>query len=156
MSAQVKRVLNYNPDDMIGANMMDLLVPASKEALHILLLHPDITTNSTNDNSASRNVKENQVKQRAAQDIDCNNSPSASTSTNRTNEAVVISEQPFPLSKVKVKNLEKINKDAGTDGPGNDNDKVIISSMTCSRYSSSIMNYSINLNRIFLRMEESV
>ena len=137
MSAKVERVLNYNPDDMIGANMMDLLVPACREALHRLLLQSDVTTNSTNDNSASITIKKNQVKQRA----DCNNSPSASTSTNTTNEAVLISEQPFPPSKVQVKNLEK-NEDAGTDGSGNNNDKVTTPSITCSRYSSSIIIYS--------------
>ena len=145
ISAQVERVLNYNADDVVGANMMDLLVPASREALRRLankLLQSDVTSISTNDNSTSGNAKENQVKQKAAQDIDRNNSPPVSAGTNSTNEAVVISEQSFPLSEVQVKNSDKVNEDVGTDGSGNDNDKVTMSSITCSRYSSSKSNYS--------------
>jgi len=159
ISAQVERILRFNPDDLVGANMMDLIVPASREALRRLvtkLLQPDgcaltnteeeelvvAAATASNDNSTSNNtVKKKQLEGKSARDIDRNNSPpvsagSAAENTNSTNEAVVISEQSFPLSVVQVKNSVKFNEDDGTDGSGNGNDKVAMSSITCSRYSS--------------------
>jgi len=60
---------------------------------------------------------------------------------------VVISEQSFPLSVVQVKSSVKLNaEDDGTDGSGNGNEKVAMSSITCSRYSSSNSNDSSNHN----------
>ena len=131
--AQVERVLKYDPDDLVSDKMMDLLVPASREALRMLvnkLLQPDVTTEAevttspnVNSSSSGDKKKQRETTHKSARDIDRNNSPtsagSAGENTNNSSEAVVISEQSFPLSVAQVKNSVKINEDDGTDGSGN-------------------------------------
>jgi len=106
-SAQVERFLRYNPDDLIGSNIMDIILPNSKDALqnHIKnLLRAEVNKlNSRTVAKTGHNV-------------------SSSSSSELSNDAAIVSEQSFPLSVVKVMGQEKISSTAqsidNTNGSG--------------------------------------
>ena len=121
-SAQAERVLRYKIDDLIGAKLQDLLVPASKEALQLLIKElvdsckrpspgdsqldqpsPKRRRSgelNSGDTAASKGTEENGNSN--SNDSGRGSSRSGNHSGLSTSAAAVVSEQSFPLSVVEV------------------------------------------------------
>jgi PAS domain-containing protein len=141
-SAQVERVLRYKIDDLVGARLSDLLVPASRGALTTLITElvamekrhlardaqPDLQrskrrrSDEQNVGEAaegdSKGTEENEI--RNAEDSGRGSSRLAGRSAANSSAAAVVSEQSFPLSVVEVEskrsaaNEAAVNSDASS------------------------------------------
>ena len=142
-SAQADRILQYQPDDLLGKKLYDLLVPSSRNALKSLikeLVHPGkakmarasivaeahrgiklTTTNQRNPSDANKNTEENINGNSNASARD--SSRSGGNSTDDTSGAVaIVSEQSFPLSVVEVESKQQpqqLNQGAGAESSDN-------------------------------------
>jgi len=92
-SAQVERVLRHSVNDLVGSNLMDILLPASKEALQHLI-GVLLAAEANEMTSQSNRNKED-------------NGGSLSSSAESSNDVAIVSEQSFPLSVVKVMGPDK-------------------------------------------------
>jgi hypothetical protein len=98
---QVERVLRHSIGDLIGANLMDLLVPASKKAIGTLmgeLVAAELAAAAGTPAAAAAvpaAAKENNNENNA-------NDASGQSSSNSSNGVAIVSDQSFPPSVVKV------------------------------------------------------
>jgi PAS domain S-box-containing protein len=126
-SAQVERILQYKPEDLLGAKLYDLVVPSSREALKCLteeLIHPgkakaarasavaqarrgskrrlpEQRTSGDETGTSRANEVENVVGNHNNSTRECSDSRGP-TSQATSRVAAVVSEQSFPLSVVEV------------------------------------------------------
>lgn len=110
-SGQVERCLQYKTDELLGAKLMDLLVPASrtelKNIIDKLLMGSEGEKPSSGDESrADRGTKRlrpnNDQDQQASTDTNTNNSNGSGDQRSGDTAAAIVSEQSFPLSVVQV------------------------------------------------------
>ena len=133
-SAQVERVLRHSIDDLIGANLMDILLPQSKEALRRLI---------------AKLVAAEKVALEAANNKEGNGNGSAADESNGNISAIsscapVVSEQSFPPSVVKVKNHHNAENDDVSDSSGNNNGNGNKATTTSSVTNLSLMRSPTN------------
>jgi PAS domain S-box-containing protein len=132
-SAQVERILQYKPNDLVGAKLYELVVPSSRDALKCLieeLTHPGkakaARASAAAKAKARRGSKRRMPDQRASGDEtgaskateeNANgdgtgsartSSGSGQPSTQATAGAAVVSEQSFPLSVVEVESKQRV------------------------------------------------
>ena len=119
-SAQAERMLQYKIDDLIGAKLQDLLVPASKQALQLLIKEligsgksssqgesQQEQQSSKRRRSGERNSGDTAESKGTEEDGNVNSKASGRGSSRSGNlsgssAAAVVSEQSFPLSVVEV------------------------------------------------------
>ncbi|CAB9503998.1 expressed unknown protein [Seminavis robusta] len=133
-SAQVERVLRHQIDDLIGADIRDVLIPASRAALGKLvteLTNPGKPNGSSN-NEARRNRRgaarnedqQGTSRNKARRDEENGNVSGASSGSGggSSGAAAVVSDQSFPLSVVKVDSKQEPpsdeNENSDTSGVG--------------------------------------
>ena len=129
-SAQVERVLRYKIDDLIGANLSEILVPASRPELHRLveeLVAAERAASTVVAQVAGPNQPEAAV---GGVQNECKEEPnngngsgqSSSGSGGSSHTAAVVSEQSFPMAVVKVESsgVEE-NSDLSTSNSGRKN-----------------------------------
>jgi len=95
-SAQVERVLRHKMDDLIGANLMDLLIPASGKAMKVLV--DELV-------AAEQAAAGPALPAAAAKDGENANASGQSSSTS-SNGVAIVSDQSFPPSVVKVESQQ--------------------------------------------------
>lgn len=107
-SAQVERVLHHKIDDIVGAQLADLLVPASKDKLNRLVARlveseqlATLGVAAVN-GTVGANESGNDTEQ-ALGGVSNNESAGAAAGGENSSEIAVVSEPSFPLSVVKVK-----------------------------------------------------
>lgn len=104
-SAQVERVLRHSVNDLVGSNLMDILLPASKEALQHLISMLVIAEANEMNSKTGRNKDDN--------------GGSSSSSAGSSNDVAIVSEQSFPLSVVKVMGPNKNSPKKSTSNGNN-------------------------------------
>lgn len=119
--SQVERVLKHNVDVLIGSNVDDILLPASRPTLHNLI-------------NTLVEAEANEMRSHKSRGKEEENEKGSATSDS-SNDVAVVSEQSFPLSVVKVLGSEN---NSGTAGDKNQN--VNSSSVTDSASRSNSSN----------------
>lgn len=119
----MERVLRHKHDDLIGANLSDILVPASKEALQHLIeelvaaeraaaLGDSPTGEGAEGVGASGLIAKKPVQENNANGDASGRSSSGSAGEVSSGGAAVVSDQSFPLAVVKVQNRRQQNSSA--------------------------------------------
>ena len=145
-SAQVERVLRHKNEDLVGADIRDLLIPESRIALGKLvtgLMNPGKSSDSrsrrsrggqSGDGRALREGNSNNKARGGAADDENGNDESAAGSGNSSGAAAVVSEdqQSFPLSVVKVDSKQEPASDENenSDGSGSGGKDRVVSSLS--------------------------
>ena len=129
-SAQVERILQYKPEDLVGAQLYDLLLPLSRDALKVLiesLTHPGKAKAARTSAAAKARRKSNRrlddqrnsgdetgTSKNTADPVNGNSNASAresagvsDPSSQATSGAAIVSEQSFPLSVVEVESKQR-------------------------------------------------
>lgn len=121
---QVERVLRHKIDDLIGANLCDLLIPASRAALTNLIGELAAAERAAAGNRPEGrgdpassmqavNVQNESTEENANENANAN--VSGQSSSEASNGAAVVSDQSFPLSIVQVeKSAPEENSDLST------------------------------------------
>jgi hypothetical protein len=125
---QVEHVLRYNIDDLIGSNLADLLIPASKKALAELIEELVVAERTASRNeqadgedAAAPAVGAASEQIESKQDSGGNRNGFLQSSSGSSNGAAVVSDQSFPLSVVKVQSKHsgaEENSDLSTSNNG--------------------------------------
>jgi len=140
-SAQVERILRHEECDIIGANIMDLLVPESKESLrHLIqgLLQSETNPSISEDLSQSKLRLQNSRINRIDRTIRPVSSRAVEKNSTDTDGVVVVQDQLFPLSVVKVKSKRRIGEEESSgERSSNGNDKTTFSLSSSMESSSS-------------------
>ena len=153
-SAQVKRVLQHKIDDLIGAQLSSLLIPASRDALSSLideLIKSDMNRVSGDDSqsgskrhlSNQRNSSGDTAESKANEE---NGNENSNDSGRGSSAAAIVSEQSFPLSVVEVDSKQSARPSAEINAEQNDNSdtstnnsgKQQMSSLTTSTRSPTV------------------
>ena len=127
-SAQVERVLRHKVEDMVGANIGEVLIPSSRVALGALVEKLVAAEKAALEDN---NNKEGDESGR-------------SSNSGNTSGAAIVSEQSdhFPLSIVKVKSRKPDRSNDTSDSSGNGNNNVTDATMSRSATQSSLANQS--------------
>jgi len=145
-SAQVERVLRYKIDDLIGANLSDILVPASREALRHLVQElvaaeraaSTVVVQGGNENrpNAERASVQNESKEDNGNGNGNGNGSAQSSNgsgISSANGAAVVSDQSFPLSVVKVESQQSSGAEENSDlSTSNSGGKTIVPTPTAT------------------------
>jgi PAS domain-containing protein len=145
-SAQVERVLRHNTDDLIGAKLHQLLVPASRGALDSLIKEL-VKADKKESQATPRGSKRRRADQQNSSDTmsaskttedngNGGSSRSGVRSGGNASAAAVVSVQSFPLSvQVRVNKLNEnnVNSDGSTSNGGGKQPAVSSNSTALSR-----------------------
>jgi PAS domain-containing protein len=161
-SAQVERVLKHKIEDLIGANLSTLLVPASKDALQSLINEmmsgekEEPSPESAPPAGVDLESKRRRIEKResgaetdrakaAAPNRNNGNGSGSGRSSDNTANAAIVSEQSFPLSVVEVDSKQAGRTDINTEqnegsdaSTNNSNGKAQMSSLTTSTRSPTV------------------
>jgi len=168
-SAQVERVLRHRTDDLVGSNLMDLLLPASKDAMSTLInvlvtaerneREKNISNTSSSENNTSgggdTNPHQNNINNNSKND---NGNGGNASSGGSSMGVAVISEQSFPPSVVKVMGPEnsKTSLPSVRNGINNKNGVSTVSRSSGSGASNNMApNNSSRSNSSFSNNENS-
>ena len=117
-SAQVERVLHHNTEDIVGAKLVDLVVPASRDRLNRLIAHlvksEQMATLGVAAGGSNTNESGNDTEQALGNVSNVESAAIALGGENSSSEVPVVSEPSFPLSVVKVKAKERSSDENDT------------------------------------------
>ena len=111
-SAQVERVLHHQIEDIVGARLADLLVPASRDKLNRLVAQLVVSEQmatlgvAANIRTGGAIESGNDTEQQLSGGASNNESNGVAMGAENSSEVAVVSEPSFPLSVVKVKAKE--------------------------------------------------
>eukprot|EP00980_Cylindrotheca_fusiformis_P008881 scaffold1900_cov123-Cylindrotheca_fusiformis.AAC.7 len=156
-SAQVERVLKHKPDDLVGAKLSDLLVPASREALSSLVkgligaekgkatgiaeaaaaaADGPMPAKKLHSNVGGRGNKATQGNNNG----NANSNGSRSSSGADASAAAIVSEQSFPLSVVEVDSKQSARPSTEITAEQNENSDASMSNSNGKPQTSSLTN----------------
>jgi hypothetical protein len=137
-SAQAEKVLHHKTDDLIGAKLSSLLVPASREALSTLVKG----LASAEKNKASGNGMKPRLAEKRDSSSDRAESKVAVAKRNRNSNgsAAIVSELSFPLSVVEVDSKQSARPSTETNAEQNDSSDTSMSNSNGKAQMSSLTN----------------
>jgi PAS domain-containing protein len=137
-NAQAERVLHHKVDDLIGAKLSDLLVPASREALSTLVKG----LASAEKNKASGHGTKNCVAEKRDSSADRAESKVEVAKRNRNSDdsAAIVSELSFPSPVIDVYSKQLARPSAEINAEQNDNSDTSMSNSNGKAQISSLTN----------------
>lgn len=152
-SAQVEKVLQHKADDLVGAQLSNLLLPASREALGTLvngLVIAEKSKAAANGQPAEAGHGTKQkmqsnagIAEKKAANLNRNGNSNGSRSSRSradTSGAAIVSEQSFPLSVVEVDSKQSARPSGEINAEQNDNSDTSMSNINGKPQLSSLTN----------------